>query len=263
MKLIDTHTHLYLKEFASDIDEVISRAMAEGVAKFFLPAIDSTETVAMFELENRFPGRCMAMIGLHPCSVKSDYTHELDKVNALLEKRKFAAIGEAGLDFYWDTSFRAEQYESLEIQAGWALQYSLPLVLHTRNALQETIDVVKKYAGQGLSGIFHCFGGTLEQANAVIDLGFYLGIGGVITYKNSGLANVIKEVSLEHIVLETDAPYLTPVPFRGKRNESSYLKYIVQKIAEIKKMSSEEVAEQTSKNAEKIFSTGLDQHGPS
>jgi TatD DNase family protein len=257
MKLIDTHTHLYLKEFSSDISEVISRAVAEGVEKFYLPAIDSSEADAMFELEHKFPGKCIAMAGLHPCSVKADYKGELQKVSDLLQKRKFAAIGEAGLDFYWDTSFKKEQYESLEVQAKWALQYNLPLVLHTRNALQETIDVVKRYADDGLTGVFHCFSGTREQASAVVDLGFYLGIGGVVTYKNSGLAQVVKEVRLEHMVLETDAPYLTPVPFRGKRNESSFIKYVVQKIAEIKNISAEEVADQTSKNAEKVFSTGF------
>jgi len=254
MKLVDTHTHLYLKEFSEDIDEVIHRAEAEGVEKFYLPAIDSAETPALFELEKKFPGKCLAMAGLHPCSVKENYRDELDKVNEMLEERKFAAIGEAGLDFYWDTSFREEQYKSLHVQAGWALQYNLPLVLHTRNAMQETIDVVKEYGGRGLKGIFHCFSGLLQNANDIIDLGFFLGIGGVITYKNSGLAEVIKEVKLDHIVLETDAPYLTPVPFRGKRNESSYIKYVVKKIAEIKNISTEEVADQTSKNAEKIFS---------
>lgn len=253
MKLIDTHTHLYLKEFAADIEAVIQRAEAEGVYKFYLPAIDSTETDAMLELEKKFPGKCMSMAGLHPCSVKKNYKEELIKVEQMLLQRKFASIGETGLDFYWDTSFMKEQYESLHMQAGWALQYNLPLVLHTRNAMQETIDVIKQYNGKGLKGIFHCFSGTLQNAKDIIDQGFFLGIGGVITYKNSGLAEVIKEVDMEHIVLETDAPYLTPVPFRGKRNESSYLKYIVQKIAEIKNISIEEVARQTTKNAEKIF----------
>jgi len=254
MKLIDTHTHLYLKEFNADIDEVIQRAEAEGVIKFFLPAIDSTETNAILDLEKKFPGKCMAMMGLHPCSVKENYKEELDKVSQMLQQRKFAGIGETGLDFYWDTSFVKEQYESLHIQAGWALKYNLPLILHTRNAMQETIDVIKSYNGKGLRGIFHCFGGTIQNANDIINQGFFLGIGGVITYKNSGLAEIIKDIDLAHIVLETDAPYLTPLPFRGKRNESSYLKYIVQKIAEVKNISVEEVAKQTSLNAENIFS---------
>jgi TatD DNase family protein len=253
MKLVDTHTHLYLKEFSEDINEVIKRAENEGVNKFYLPAIDSSETAAMFELEKKFPDKCIPMAGLHPCSIKENYKEELDKVEKLISERKFAAIGESGLDFYWDTTFKAEQYEVLKIQATWALQYDLPLVLHTRNAMQETIDVVKSYCEKGLKGIFHCFSGTMQNAKDIIDMGFLLGIGGVITYKNSGLAEIIKDIDLSHIVLETDAPYLTPVPFRGKRNESSYLKYVVEKIAAIKNITAEEVADETSKNAEKIF----------
>lgn len=253
MNLIDTHTHLYVKEFSADIQQVIESAEYEGVNKFFLPAIDSSETKAMFELEKKFPGKCFAMAGLHPCSVKENYKDELDEVERLLSERKFAAIGETGLDFYWDKTFVKEQCESLNIQAQWALQYRIPLVLHTRDAMQETIDVVKTYNGTGLKGIFHCFGGTLQNAQDVIDQNFYLGIGGVVTYKNSGLAEIIKDIDLDYIVLETDAPYLSPVPFRGKRNESSYLKYIAQKIAEIKNISVEEVAERTTKNAEKLF----------
>ncbi|HEY5407712.1 MAG TPA: TatD family hydrolase [Ginsengibacter sp.] len=253
MNLVDTHTHLYVKEFNNDITDVIDRAEKEGVIKFFLPALDSAETDSMFEIEKRFPGKCFAMAGLHPCSVKENYKDELNKVDNLLGQRKFAAIGETGLDFYWDKSFIKEQYESLRIQADWALLYNLPLVLHTRDAMQENIDVIKSYKGKGLTGIFHCFGGTLQNAKEIIEQNFFLGIGGVVTYKNSGLAEVIKKIDMKHIVLETDAPYLTPVPFRGKRNESSYLKYIAQKIAEIKDISIEEVAEQTTKNAEQIF----------
>ena len=253
MKMIDTHTHLYVKEFSDDLIDVIKRAENEGVQKFYLPAIDSSEINAMFSLENQFPGKCIAMAGLHPCSVKEIFREELAIVEKLLSERKFAAIGETGLDFYWDKTFTKEQYESLQIQAEWALQYQIPLVLHTRDAMQETIDVIAYYKGKGLKGIFHCFSGTLQNAKDIIDLGFLLGIGGVITYKNSGLAEIIKEIDLDYIVLETDAPYLTPVPFRGKRNESSYLKYIAQKIADIKNIFVEEVAEQTTKNAVKIF----------
>ncbi len=252
-KLVDTHTHLYLKEFSNDIEVVIERAKKEGVTKFFLPAIDSGETAAMLDLENKFPGECFPMAGLHPCSVKENYKEELAFVEKLLSERKFAAIGEAGLDFYWDKSFIKEQYESLRAQAEWSIVYDLPLVLHTRDAMQETIDVIKEYDGKGLTGIFHCFSGTLQNAKDIIAQNFYLGIGGVVTYKNSGLAGIIKDIDLNYIVLETDAPYLTPVPFRGKRNESSYLKYIVQKIADIKNITVQQVAEQTTVNAEKIF----------
>ena len=254
MKLYDTHTHLYLKEYTDDIDAVMDRADAEGVTKFILPAIASTEVESMFALEQKFPGKCFAMAGLHPCSVKENYKEELDKVDKLLLERKFAAIGESGLDFYWDKTFMNEQYQSLNIQANLALQYKLPLILHTRNAMQETIDVIKSYNGKGLKGIFHCFSGTRQNANDIIELGFSLGIGGVVTFKNSGLADIVKDIDLARIVLETDSPYLTPVPFRGKRNESSYLKYVVNKIAEIKNMTPEEVADITTANAEMIFS---------
>ena len=254
MNLIDTHTHLYVEAFKEDIESVVERAIDEGVEKFYLPAIDSTETVALLALEKRYPQNVFAMAGLHPCSVKENYKEELEKINQQLSQREFAAIGETGLDFYWDTSFTKQQYESLQAHAEWALQYKRPLALHTRNAMQETIDVVKTYKDRNLYGIFHCFSGTLQNAKDIIELGFHLGIGGVLTYKNSGLAEIIKEVDLKYIVLETDAPYLTPVPFRGKRNESSYLKYVVQKLAEIKQLPVEEVAMQTTKNAEFIFS---------
>jgi TatD DNase family protein len=193
------------------------------------------------------------MAGLHPCSVKENYRKELAAVEKLLAERKFAAIGETGLDLYWDKTFINEQYESLQIQAGWALQYKIPLVLHTREAMQQTIDIIASYKGKGLAGIFHCFSGSLQNAKDIIDLDFSLGIGGVVTYKNSGLAEIVKEIDLESIVLETDAPYLTPVPFRGKRNESSYLKYVAQKIADVKNISVEEVAERTTENAKRIF----------
>ncbi|MGI8582934.1 MAG: TatD family hydrolase [Chitinophagaceae bacterium] len=252
--IIDTHTHLYLSDFASDIDEVIKRAGDEGVGKFYLPAIDSTETENLLALEEKYPGKCFAMMGLHPCSVKENYKAELNLVFGWLQKRKFAAIGEIGLDFYWDKTFIDQQYQSLHQQIEWALQFDLLVVLHTREAVQQSIDVIKEYAGKNLRGIFHCFSGTLQNALDIISTGFYLGIGGVITYKNSGLAEVIKQIDLKNIVLETDAPYLTPVPFRGKRNESSYIKYVVQKIAETKNISAAEVEKVTTRNAMNIFS---------
>ena len=252
--MIDTHCHLYVPELMDDIDAVICRAEAAGVHTFYLPAIDCASTKQMLSLEELYPGKCFAMIGLHPCSVKQNYEEELEHISRLLSERSFAAIGEAGLDFYWDTTFKAEQYLALEKQVSMALQYDLPLVLHTRNAMQETIDVVKKYSSTGLRGIFHCFGGSLEEANQIIDCGFLLGIGGVVTYKKSGLGEVLKEVSLDHIVLETDAPYLAPVPYRGKRNESSYMLEVAKKIAEIKGISLEEVDEKTTHNATALFS---------
>ena len=254
MKLIDTHTHLYVEEFQEDIDAVISRAAEEGVEKFYLPAIDSSETKSMLDLEKRFPGRVYAMAGLHPCSVKENYKEELKKIEQQLSERELAGIGETGLDFHWDTTFKKEQVESLHIHAQLAIEYNRPMVIHTRNSMQETIDVIKEYKSQNLYGIFHCFGGTLKDAHEIIDSGFSLGIGGVLTFKNSGLADIIKDIDLKYLVLETDSPYLAPAPFRGKRNESSYLKYIVHKLAEVKSISIENAAQQTSKNAEFLFS---------
>lgn len=253
MKLIDTHTHLYVEDFKQDIDAVVERAIAEGVEKFYLPAIDDSENEALLSLEKKFPEKMFAMAGLHPCSVKENFKDELEKIQKQLSQKDFAAIGETGLDFYWDKTFSKQQYESLHTHVGWALEYKKPLVLHTRNAMQEAIDLVKEYKGKNLFGIFHCFSGNLQNAKEITEAGFLLGIGGVLTFKNSGITDVIKEVDLRYLVLETDAPYLAPVPFRGKRNESSYLKYIVQKLASIKNISPEEVARQTTENAEKIF----------
>jgi TatD DNase family protein len=251
--LIDTHCHLYLDEFKPHITEVITRAEAAGVKKFYLPGIDSTEIDNMLLLEEKFPGKCIAMMGLHPCSVKENYRDELTVVKEWLSKRKFAAVGEIGLDFYWDKIFTEQQYEAFRMQIELSLQYNLPIVIHTRNAIQETIDVVKEFVPGGVRGIFHCFGGSYENAKDILDAGFYLGIGGVLTYKNAGIAEVLDKIDLRHVVLETDSPYLTPVPFRGKRNESSYLKYIVEKLAGLKKVTVEEVGNITSYNAQKIF----------
>jgi TatD DNase family protein len=253
MKFIDTHSHIYLQEFAQDIDTVMLRAENEGVEKIFLPAIDFLHNNDIFNLEAKYPNNCFAMMGLHPCSVKENFLEELKTVEQHLKQRKFAAVGEIGLDFYWDTQFAKQQYHAFEQQMQWALDYQLPINIHTRNATQETIERVKPFAQKGLKGIFHCFGGTIETAKQIIDLGFLLGIGGVVTYKKAGLDEVLKHIALEHIVLETDAPYLTPVPYRGKRNESSYIKIIAQQIANIKNESIEEVAWVTTNNAEKVY----------
>ena len=253
MILIDTHCHLYSAEFDEDRDTMIERAIALGVEKFYLPAIDSTEMEGMLALEHKYPGVCIAMMGLHPCYVKENYKEELAIVQEWLEKRPFAAVGEIGLDFYWDTNFKKQQFEAFNLQMDWALAKKLPIVIHTRNAMQETIEMVKPYAAKGLKGIFHCFSGSFESALQIIKMDFLLGIGGVVTYKNAGLGEVLKNIGLEHLVLETDAPYLTPVPFRGKRNESSYLQYVVEKLADIKQLSIEEIAVITTANAEKVF----------
>jgi len=255
MQIIDTHCHLYLEDFKDDIDAVIFRAKELGVQKFYLPAIDSEVIDAMMRLEEKYPENCFAMMGLHPCSVKLNYLDELKIAEEWLRKRKFVAIGEIGLDFYWDKTFVKEQYAAFECQMQWALDKKMPIVIHTRNAMTETIDTVKPFAARGLKGIFHCFGGTEEEAGQITEMGFYLGIGGVVTYKKSGLAELIQKIGLNFLVLETDAPYLTPVPFRGKRNESSYLKHVIEKIADTLNLSIEEVASVTTANAEKIFAS--------
>jgi TatD DNase family protein len=253
MIVTDTHCHLYAEEFITDIDDVITRATTEGVEKFYLPAIDSTTHEQMIVLEKKYPGKCIAMMGLHPCYVKENYVNELQLVKGWLAKKKFAAIGEIGLDFYWDKTFATEQYDAFKQQIELSLQYKLPIVIHTRKAMPETIATVKEYAAKGVTGIFHCFSGSYNDAVKIIDMGFYLGIGGVLTYKNAGLAEVLTKIDTKYLVLETDAPYLTPVPFRGKRNESSYLKYIIEKLADIKNIPVEEVAAITTANAQKIF----------
>jgi len=253
MQLIDTHTHLYLKEFEGDFEQVLERARIAGVKKFYLPAIDSEVIDDMLKLEKLYPGEFIAMMGLHPVSVKGNYKDELNIVKSHLEKRKFAAIGEIGLDYYWDTTFKNEQADAFNIQMQWAIDYQVPIVIHTRNAMPETIAAVRPFAAKGLSGIFHCFGDAASVAQEIVEMGFYLGIGGVVTYKKANLEASLKDIPLEKIVLETDAPYLTPVPHRGKRNESSYLTYIAQRLAEIKGVSIDEVAAVTTANAEAIF----------
>ena len=251
--MTDTHCHLYLDQFSDDIMQVIDHAVSEGIHQFYLPCIDSSVIDKMLELESRFPAVCYAMMGLHPCSVKENYLEELEVVEGWLKKRKFVAVGEIGLDFYWDRNFEKQQYESFHRQADLAVQFGLPVVIHSRNATDECINLLKGYQSRALKGVFHCFGGSYAQALEIIACGFYLGVGGVITYKNAGLAEVLAEIPLEHMVLETDAPYLSPVPFRGKRNESSYLRFVAAKLAEVKGVSKEYVATITTVNAEKLF----------
>ena len=253
MELIDSHCHLYVPDFAADINEVIKRAKNAGIKRFYLPAIDRESESLLFDLESRFPGECFAMQGLHPCSVKGDFSEELKRVETSLSLRKFAAVGETGLDFYWDRSFESQQYQAFHQQIEWALHYALPIVIHSRQSIGQTIAVVREHQKGSLNGIFHCFNEDEQSAREIIALGFYLGIGGTVTYKNSKLPEVLKNIPLENIVLETDAPYLPPVPFRGKRNESSYIRYVAQKLAEIKEVDVETVATITTANALKIF----------
>src|SRR5450432_1234905 len=253
MELIDSHCHLYLSAFAEDIDMAIRRAVDAGVSRFYLPAIDRENEDDLFSLEKRYPDICFAMQGLHPCSVKEDFTEALKHIEQSLAARSFPAIGEIGLDFYWDLTFEKEQYQTFHQQIEWALHCRLPVVIHSRQSIEQTIAVVSEHQNGNLRGIFHCFNEGESEAKKIVELGFLLGIGGTVTYKNSKLPEVLKNISLEHIVLETDAPYLPPVPFRGKRNESSYIVYTAQKLAEIKGISLEEVAAVTSTNALKIF----------
>lgn len=253
MILIDTHSHIYLPEFDPDRDLMLERAEKAGIRQILMPAIDSSTHEAMLKLEAEQPVACMAMMGLHPCSVKENYRDELRTVRSSLEKRSFKAVGETGLDFFWDKTFVAEQHLAFHEQIEWALHYKIPIAIHSRDSIDDCIRVVAEHQKGKLNGVFHCFSGNEVQAKQLIDLGFYLGIGGVVTFKNSGLDKVMERINLANIVLETDAPYLAPVPFRGKRNEPSYLKYVVDKLSEVKKISIEEVIAVTTANAEKLF----------
>jgi TatD DNase family protein len=253
MILIDTHAHLYSEEFAGDPEMMIARARSTGVGRVLMPAIDATTHEKMLELEKKHPDLCLSMMGLHPTSVKEDYQEELKVAEAHFQRRKFIAVGETGLDFYWDLTFKEQQFDAFRRQIGWALQYDIPVVIHSRNSTDECIEVIRENQNGKLKGVFHCFSGNAEQARQIAELGFYLGIGGVLTFKNSGLDKVLAGVDLAHMVLETDAPYLAPVPFRGKRNESGYIIYVAEKLAEVKGKGVEEVAEVTTGNASKLF----------
>ncbi|HEV7782933.1 MAG TPA: TatD family hydrolase [Chitinophagaceae bacterium] len=253
MMLIDTHSHIYLPEFDADRTTMLERAGNEGVVKILMPAIDSATHEAQLQVEAAHPEKCISMMGLHPCSVKENYKEELAIARGWLDKRPFKAVGEIGLDFYWDRTFTEHQYAAFHEQIEWALHFDIPVSIHSRNATDECITVVKEHQKGKLKGVFHCFSGDVIQAQQAIDLNFYLGIGGVVTFKNSGLDKVMEVVSLDHVVLETDAPYLAPVPFRGKRNEPAYLKYVVNKLAEIKKIDADEIGKITTESAEKLF----------
>ncbi|MDQ3191968.1 MAG: TatD family hydrolase [Bacteroidota bacterium] len=254
MLFYDTHTHLYLEEFAVDRQETIQRAVEAGVDKFFLPNIDSTSIEGMLQMEKDFPRRCFPMMGLHPCSVKGNYQTQLKEVKNWLDKHKFYAIGEIGIDLYWDKTFEEEQKTVFKEQIILAKKHKLPIVIHLRNAFDETFEIVEQLNDANLKGIFHCFSGTKEQAEKIISLGgFKLGIGGVVTFKNAGLDKAIMDINPEHLVLETDSPYLAPVPFRGKRNESAYLLLVAQKLAEIYNLPLEKIASITTANANEVF----------
>ena len=253
MNIIDTHTHLYLKQFKEDIDDVIARAKESGVQKFIFPAIDSSHFDSMHNLKNKYPDEIYLMSGLHPTDVKENYKDELDFVVNTLKTNNYVAIGEIGIDLYWDKSFLKQQQDAFKFQIRLAIKHDLPIVIHCREAFNEIFEILDKENCDKLSGVFHCFTGTFEEAQRAIDLGFVLGIGGVVTFKNGRIDKFLHKIDLKNIVLETDSPYLAPVPFRGKRNESSYIIHVLEKLSEIYGISKEKIAEITSKNAEKVF----------
>jgi TatD DNase family protein len=256
--MIDTHSHIYAEEFDADIDETIQRAKDAGVQYIILPNVDSESHTRMLKLEEKYADYCFAAIGLHPTSVNANYQSELKLIKSELERRKFIAIGEIGIDLFWDKTFFSEQIFCFQQQLDWALEYNLPVIIHIRDSFNETMQALEPYKNRGLRGVFHSFTGTKEQATQMLNFnGFMLGINGIITFKNSGLSEVIQQLDIKNILLETDSPYLTPTPFRGKRNESAYLKYICSKIAETKGMSTDTIQKITTKNANELFNFGL------
>ena len=255
MNFIDTHTHLFASEFDNDIDIVIKNALDYGISKMLLPNIDSTTTTKMLQLCDKYPNNCYPMIGLHPCSIKKDNLEkEISHVEQMLSQNKFIAVGEIGLDLYWDKSTLDLQKIAFESQIELAKKYQLPIVIHVRDSFDEAIEIVERLNDYNLSGVFHCFTGNLEEAQRIINLNnFYLGIGGVVTFKNGGINKIIKQVSLDSIILETDSPYLSPTPFRGTRNESKYLLNIATEMADLYNLDIEEIAKKTTENAIDLF----------
>ena len=252
--MIDTHSHIYSEDFDADRGEVIRRAQEAGVTKIIMPNVDSGSLPGMLETERMFPDVCLAAIGLHPTSVKENYLDELALVKSELERRKYMAIGEIGIDLYWDKTFYTEQVFALQTQVQWALDSNLPVIIHVRDSHKETIEALQPFKNKGLRGVFHCFTGSRKEADEIVELGdFMLGIGGVVTFKNSGLAGNLKDIPLTKLVLETDTPYLAPVPFRGKRNEPAYTAIVRDKLAEVYQVSAEEIDIITTRNAEKLF----------
>ncbi len=253
MVLTDTHTHLYYEKDQAQLDQLMQRALDNQVSRLFLPNVDVESIPMVMNLAKNYPEHCFPMLGLHPCDVKADFRNQLQTIHDQIPHQPIYAIGEIGIDLYWDKSTLENQLEAFRAQIGWAKKLNLPIVIHCRDAFDEVYQVLLSENDEKLRGIFHCFTGSLEQAHKIIDLGFYLGIGGVVTYKNAGLDTVVAHVPLEHLVLETDSPYLTPVPFRGKPNESSYLIHVAQKVADLHQTSFANLAAITTENSIKIF----------
>ena len=251
--ITDTHTHLYSSQFKEDQSAMIQRAKDAGVSRFFIPAIDSSYTESMMKLEKNFPKDVFLMMGLHPTSVKENYMEELSHVKEWIDKKKFFAVGEIGIDLYWDSSFLIQQQEAFRTQIKWAKEKKLPIVIHCRDAFDEIFEILEQEKGDSLRGIFHCFTGTKEQAEKAINYNMKLGIGGVATFKNGKIDRFLNEINLKHIVLETDAPYLAPTPFRGKRNESAYITNVIDKLVEIYKVPFEEIVATTTQNSKVVF----------
>jgi TatD DNase family protein len=252
--MIDTHSHIYSEDFDTDRSETVQRAKEAGVQHIILPNCDSSTLTPMLALEAEYPGYCHAAIGLHPTSVKEDYLDELALVKSELNRRSFIAVGEIGIDLYWDKTFLNEQVKAFQLQLDWALEYKLPVIIHVRDSYRETMNALTPYKNKGLTGVFHSFTGTIEEAQEIIAFGgFKLGINGIVTFKNSGLASVVEQIALEHILLETDSPYLTPAPHRGKRNESAYVSLVCKKLAEVYNCSAEQIDSQTTQNALALF----------
>ena len=251
--LTDSHTHLYLKEFDHDIDAIITEAINKKITRFLLPNIDNKSLPKLLKTCEKYKNLLFPMIGLHPCQVDEYYIQELNKLHKHINQNKFIGIGEVGIDLYWSKQFIEQQKDAFNIQIEWGSKENLPIIIHSRNSFKETYELLNKNKNKNVSGIFHCFSGTYTEAKKIIDLGFYLGIGGVLTFKNSDLKSVLKKIELKHIVLETDAPYLAPHPMRGKRNEPKFLSIIAEKICEIKNCKMEELSSITSKNIDDIF----------
>jgi len=253
MILFDTHTHIYSKEFDEDRKEALKRSFDLGVTQLLLPNIDLESIEPMHKLCDEYPDNCFPMMGLHPTSVNADYKTVLQTIRKELDNRKYVAIGEIGIDLYWDKTFAKEQRIVLLEQLQWAIDFDLPVVIHSRRSHNEIMEVIKEFNNPELRGVFHCFTGSTQQAEEIIDINFKMGLGGVLTFKNAGIANEIRDIDIKHFILETDSPYLTPTPYRGKRNESSYIEIIAKKLAEVKGMSLEEVAAKTTENARSLF----------
>ncbi|MDW3193629.1 MAG: TatD family hydrolase [Cytophagales bacterium] len=251
--MIDTHAHIYLEQFKEDLPEAMDRLRTSGVKQVLMPNIDHTSIEDMLEVEQRYPHTCISMMGLHPCSVNADFEKELYLVEEWLGKREFLAVGEIGTDLYWDKTFYPQQVEAFNIQCELALKHDLPIVIHCRESIDETIALTRPFSEKGLTGVFHCFTGDLEQANQITDLGFKLGIGGVATFKNGGMDKVLPHVDIKHLVLETDSPYLAPVPHRGKRNEPAYVRLVAERLVTLKGMAFQKVVQQTTANARELF----------